>query len=215
MLDNNLTSEGAVVKTETGGRKGQERRWASDRPAAEETFKKLDQVMQERHSWRVEEAKLEDQPVTTWTSRFAGLTVTRGWLNGDVVFLAIGPGTANALIPAPDKALASTDLFRTATQTNLEAPQGNFFMAVDRLANPNVSLPVPALPDANRAVLNAIRAIGLTTTVQDSRTLRFEGRTVLQRSENAPAALPAPGETAPAASPADSSEPNPEAEPSE
>lgn len=179
----------------------------SDRRAADETFKKLDQIMQERHGWQVKEAQLEGQPVTSWVSPFAALNVARGWLDGNIVYLAVGSKVADEIVPKPDKPLAQTDLFRTATATDLESRSGNFFMTVDQLANPNSSLPLPVLPDANRNTLSAIRAIGLTTEVQDGRTLRYDSHVLLRRSDKAPGELPAPGA---AAKPS----PSPEASPS-
>jgi hypothetical protein len=162
----------------------------NDRKTADETFTKLDQVMQERNGWQVQEAQLEGQPVTTWTSPFAALTVTRGWLDGNIVYLAIGPGVAEAVAPSPETPLATSNLFQNATATDLEAASGHFFMAVDQLVNPNITLPLPTLPEANRETLSAIRAIGLTTSVQDNRTTRHDVRVLMPRSDKAPSALP-------------------------
>lgn len=179
---------------------------AGDRRAADEAFTKLDQAMQERNGWQVKETELEGQPVVTWTSPFAALTVTRGWLDGNIVYLAVGPGVAESVIPTPTKPLVNSTLFRDATATDLKDNSGHFFMAVDQLANPNISLPVPNLPDANRNTLSAIRAIGVTTSVQDNRTTRFDLHLLTPRSDKAPAALPSPGAAEPnaATSPAPS-----------
>lgn len=163
---------------------------ASDRKAADETFNKLDQVMQERNGWQVQEAQVEGQPVITWTSPFASLTVTRGWLDGNIVYVAVGPGVAEAVAPAPDTPLATSSLFQSATATDLEAASGHFFLAVDQLVNPNISLPLPALPDSNRQTLSAIRAIGLTTSVQDNRTTRHDVRVLMPRSDRTVGPLP-------------------------
>jgi hypothetical protein len=163
---------------------------ASDRKAADETFTKLDQAMQERNGWQVQEAQLEGQPVTTWTSPFAALTVTRGWLDGNIVYVAIGSGVAEAVVPSPESPLATSNLFQSATATDLEAASGHFFMAVDQLVNPNINLPLPTLPDGNRQALSAIRAIGLTTSVQDNRTTRHDVRVLMPRSDRTPPALP-------------------------
>lgn len=176
---------------------------ASDRRAADETFTKLDQAMQERNSWQVKEAELEGQPTITWTSPFAALTVTRGWLDGNIAYLAVGSGVAEAVVPTPTKPLANNDLFRNATATDLESNSGHFFMAVDQLANPNINLPVPNLPESNRNTLSAIRAIGLSSFVQDNRTTRFDLRVLTPRSDKTPGALPTPTAT----------EPSPEASP--
>ena len=174
---------------------------ASDRRAADETFTKLDQAMQERNGWQVKETELEGQPVVTWTSPFAALTVTRGWLDGNIVYLAVGSGVAEAVVPTPTKPLANSNLFRNATATDLEANSGHFFMAVDQLANPNISLPVPNLPESNRNTLSAIRAIGISTLIQDNRTTSFDMHVLTPRSDKTPGVLPAPGATAPSPAP--------------
>lgn len=178
----------------------------SDRRAAEETFKKLDRVMQEQHNWQVQEAQLEGQPVTKWTSPFAALDITRGWLDGNIVYLAIGSKVADAVIPTPTQPLIDTSLFQQATATEMTSSNGQFFLALEKLVNQSTSLPLPQLPEETRKTLSAIQAIGMTTAVQDGRTLRYDAHIVMPRSDEAPGNLPAPGETvtpspSPAASP--------------
>lgn len=164
----------------------------SDRRAADEALKKLDQAMTERNGWAVAEAQLEGQPIINWTSPRASLTVTRGWLEGNVMYLAIGPGVAEAIAPTPTNPLFDSDLFRTATATNLPANSGQFFLAVDQLANPNINLPVPNLPTTNRDFLSVMRAIGITTAIQDNRTLRYDLHVLLQKTDSPPPPLPSP-----------------------
>lgn len=166
----------------------------SNRRQADDAFQQLDQIMQERNGWQVKKAEVEGQPVVNWTSRFEALTVTRGWLDGNVVYLAIGSGVAEAVVPTPTQSLVDSDLFRAATASEFDTNSGHFFMAVDQLADPNVNLPVPDLASANQDFLSVIRAIGLTTAVQDNRTTQFDLHTLIQRSGQAPKALPAPGE---------------------
>jgi hypothetical protein len=170
---------------------------ASDRRAADEALEKLDQAMQERNGWQVQASEVEGQSVTRWTSPFASLNITRGWMEGDVMFLALESGNgsrvAEAVLPTPSTSLVNNDRFRAATTTDLKPHSGNFFLAIDQLANPDLSFPVPALSTANQDVLQAMQAIGLTTAVQDNRTTRHDARILLQRASAAPSALPAPG----------------------
>lgn len=179
----------------------------NDRRAADDTFKKLDQIMQEQHGWQVKEAQVQGKLATNWTSPFAALSVTRGWLDGNIVYLAIGSNVAESIVPAPAKPLVDSELFRSATANGFEANNGKFYMAIDQLANPNLTLPLPSLPDTNRATLSAMQAIGITTEVQDGRTLHYDAHVLLRRSDKPPANLPAPD------APAKSS-PSPEASPS-
>jgi Protein of unknown function (DUF3352) len=176
---------------------------ASDRPAAEQALKKLDQVMKERYQFQVSQS---DAGVVKWVSQFTALSATHGWLDGNVLYLAIGPGVSSLVAPAAGKTLAEADLFRKATATNLPANNGHFFLNVEPLAN-NTNLPFPILPTENRAVLNAIRAIGVTTAVQDGRTFRFDTQVLLQKSE-ADDAVPLPS-ASPKVSPSVSPSPSP------
>ena len=165
----------------------------SDRRAAEQTLTKLDQVMKDRYQFQVSQS---DTGVVKWVSQFTALSATHGWLDGNVLYLAIGPGVSSLVAPAAGKTLAEADLFRKATATNLPANNGHFFLNVEPLAN-NTSLPLPILPTENRAVLRAIRAIGVTSTVQDGRTFRFDTQVLLQKSEADDAVpLPSPSPTA-------------------
>ncbi|MBW4514271.1 MAG: DUF3352 domain-containing protein [Timaviella obliquedivisa GSE-PSE-MK23-08B] len=159
----------------------------SDRPAAEQTLKKLDQVMRDRYQFQISQ---NDAGVVKWVSQFTALNATHGWLDGNVLYLAIGPGVSSLVAPAAGKTLAEADLFRKATATNLAANNGHFFLNVQPLAN-NTNLPFPILPTDNRALLNAIRAIGVTSAVQDGRTFRFDTQVLLQNSQTSEA-VPAP-----------------------
>jgi hypothetical protein len=123
-------------------------------------------------------------------------------LDGNVAFLTVGPDLASTIVPAPTKPLAENPLFRQATSTELVANNGHFFLDVDRLSNPNVNLPLPQLPPENQAFLKAVRAIGITAALQDSRTTRYDVN-VLLRKGNSPAPLPSPAPV-----PLPSNEPN-------
>ncbi|MBF2076163.1 MAG: DUF3352 domain-containing protein [Synechococcales cyanobacterium C42_A2020_086] len=165
---------------------------ASDRRAADQTFQRLDEIMRERYRFQVSEAEIGGQSVVNWVSPFTALTVSRGWLDGNIAFLAIGPDLASTFLPAPAQSLADNEQFRAATSTQLEPNNGHFFIELDRLANPeNLNLPLPALSEENRAFLKAIRAIGLTAALQDGRTTQYDVR-VLMRKGDAPGALPPP-----------------------
>ncbi|NJR38369.1 MAG: DUF3352 domain-containing protein [Leptolyngbyaceae cyanobacterium CSU_1_4] len=169
----------------------------SDRPAAEQTLKKLDQVMKERYQFQTSQS---DAGVVQWVSQFTALSATHGWLDGNVLYLAIGPGVSNLVAPPAGKTLAEADLFRKATVTNLPANNGHFFLNVEPLAT-NTNLPFPILPTENRALLRAIRAIGVTSAVQDGRTFRFDTQVLLQKSQSSDIApLPSP-EASPSLSP--------------
>ncbi|MBD3883429.1 DUF3352 domain-containing protein [Phormidium tenue FACHB-886] len=171
---------------------------AGDRKAADESFKKLDALMQERYRFRVEAAKLGNQPVVNWISPFSSLTVTRGWLDGNVAFLAVGSGVGSTIAPMPVKSLAQNPLFQNSSSKTLTPNNGHFYLELERLANRNLSLPLPELPPENQAYLNAIRSLNVTSAIQDSRTTRYDVRMLLRRVSDSPAA-PSPNATPQAA----------------
>jgi Protein of unknown function (DUF3352) len=163
----------------------------SDRRAAEQTLKKLDQVMKDRYQFQVSQS---DAGVVKWVSQFSALSATHGWLDGNVLYLAIGPGVPSLVAPAAGKTLAEAEVFRKATATTLPANNGHFFLNMEPLAN-NTALPLPILTTENRAILSTIRAIGVTTAVQDGRTFQFDTQVLLQKSGDvlpSPSASPSP-----------------------
>lgn len=180
----------------------------SDRRAAEEALKKLDQVMKDRYQFQVSQ---NDAGVVKWVSQFTALNATHGWLDGNVLYLAIGPGVSSLVAPAAGKTLAEADLFRKATATDLPANNGHFFLNMEPLAN-NTTLPFPILPTENQSALSAIRAIGVTSAVQDGHTFRFDTQVLLQKTE-ADSAVPLPS-ASPKVSPSISPEASPSASPS-
>jgi hypothetical protein len=169
---------------------------SSDRRAADAALTKLDQAMSNRYGFKVNEAQVDGQPVVNWVSPFASLSVTRGWLDGNVAFLALGTPLANAILPKPDQTLAEDSLFRNATVSELQ-PNGHFFVSFDRLSNANQTLP-NWLPARATGWLEAIQTIGVTAAIQDERSSRYDVLVQLKKTEN-PVPLPAP--TLPAAEP--------------
>lgn len=181
----------------------------NDRKAAEQTFKRLDELMQSRYRFQVSEAQVQGQSVTNWVSPFTALNVTHGWLEGNTAFLTVGSNLANTILPAPVKPLSDNPLFRQTASTDLNPNNGQFFIDLDRFANPDVNLPLPQLPPENQAFVKAMRAIGITAALQDGRTTRYDVR-VLLRKGNAPGPLPSP---AAANLPKGESDQSPEASP--
>ncbi|NJO78432.1 MAG: DUF3352 domain-containing protein [Cyanobacteria bacterium RM1_2_2] len=163
----------------------------TDRKAAEQSFQRLDELMKTRYRFQVSETEVAGKPATSWVSPFTALSATHGWLDGNVAFLTIGPDLASTLVPAPAKPLAENPLFQQTASVDLNPNNGHFFIEVDRLFNANVNLPVPNLPPENQAFLKAIRAIGVTTALQDGRTTRYDTH-ILLRKGDAPGPLPAP-----------------------
>ena len=172
---------------------------SSDRRAAEKALKQLNQVMSDRYKYKVEETKIGNQPVVNWTSEYGALTLTHGWLNGNVAFLTMFAPVAGSIVPKPPTPLAASEQFQKAVPTELESNPGNFFMDVERLVNSKQFF-FPELPAAQQAVVNAIRTIGLTAAISDPRSTRYDVFVTLKQ-QGKPGPLPSPGKANPSPTP--------------
>jgi hypothetical protein len=168
---------------------------ASDRRAAEDTLKRLDDAMVSKYKFKVEQSRLGDRPVTNWALPVGGPTITRGWLDGDVAFLTLGAPIANSMVPKPTASLADSPNFKTAVPTEPNPNNGHFFVNVDRAINAK-NLPLLQLPPGNRELVAAVRSLGVTAAISDDRTTRYDVFVWLQKG-NQPGPLPSPKLPAP------------------
>ncbi len=124
---------------------------ATDRRAAVETLKELDEIMKEKYKYQVEESQITDvsgadREVIVWTPPFGLLNITRGWLDDNIAFLTVGAPVAEAIIPRPQTeaaspklpSLATSDFFRQTVPLELAPHNGHFFIDVDRVFAPNI-----------------------------------------------------------------------------
>ncbi|MEQ9235038.1 DUF3352 domain-containing protein [Coleofasciculus sp. E2-BRE-01] len=146
---------------------------SSDRAATEKAFQQLDQVMETRYQLTVENTQLNNQPVVRWTSPLGGITATHGWLEGNIAFLTFGAPIADAIVPQPQAPLTQTPLFQQIVPAKPSPHNGQVFIEVERLLNRD-NLNLPQLPSQLDQMMQAIRAIGLTTAVEDQQNTRFD-----------------------------------------
>ena len=146
---------------------------ASDRPKAEKTLKRLDEIAANNYQFQVESNQLNGQPVTNWVSPLVGLNISHGWLDGNVAFLTFGAPIAPGIVPQPREALASSNQFQRSLLGMNQPHNGKFFINVDTAINGN-NLPLPQLPKDWRTTAKSISTIGMTTQVDSDRLLRFD-----------------------------------------
>jgi len=170
---------------------------SNDRRTAEKALKQLDDVMASKYTFKVEEARIEGQSVVNWSLPTGDVSVTHGWLDGDVAFLSLNLGTpaTPSFLPKPANPLSESEAFRKVTKTTLERTNGHFFMDVDRALSLNNFFPLLQLPPMNRTVLEATQSIGVTSAVTSDRTTRYDIFVTLQKG-NKPGALPSPNASA-------------------
>ena len=163
---------------------------ASDRRAAESALTQLDQAMETKYKFKVDQAKVGSQTVTNWTLATGGASITHGWLDDDVAFLSLGAPIVKAIIPKPATALTDSEAYQKSVPSELNPNNGHFFMNVDRALS-SKSLPLFQLPPASRDLAAAVKSIGLTAAISDDRTTRYDVFVRLQKAGN-PAPLPSP-----------------------
>ncbi len=167
----------------------------SDRPAAERTFLQLDEVVENRYRFTIQEAPAGDVEMVRWTSPFESTTLSRGWLDSSIAFLTVGRDTEDAIVPKPRRSLARSPLFQLTTGDAPYLNSGHFYINLDALSQQSDNLFVPTLPIENQGVLRAIEALGVTASVMDPQRLRYDLYLVLKRG-NRPGPLPSAADSA-------------------
>ena len=185
---------------------------ANDREAANATFNRLDTIMENRYRFSVDAVDLGGVAVTRWTSPFNSLTLSYGWLEGDVLFFAVGNDIADLIAPEPGRALGANSLFQTTTGEAPRPNNGHFFLNVAGFSEADNTLLLPPLPDSGLLNAEALEAIGVTATVLSDRQVQYDIKAALKRGSR-PGPLPSPLAPGPAASPAPETTPDSEPTP--
>ncbi len=163
----------------------------SDRARAETLLTQLDDTMESRHRYQVEEIDINGQPVVTWTSSLDGLPAMRGWVGDRTAFLNLGAPVAEVLLDPSDSSLTSNEQFSLALQSAQTDGNTLFFLNFQQLFQANAEGLAFPLPPTVIAFADAIQSIGLSSKVLDSRSTRHDIYLVLSSTRN-PGALPPP-----------------------
>ncbi|MBE9039196.1 DUF3352 domain-containing protein [Oscillatoriales cyanobacterium LEGE 11467] len=152
----------------------------SDRAAAEETLEKVGKVLQDSIPVPVNIAQkdVKGTQMTQWSvpQVSPGPLVGYGWLDDDSLLLAIGGPIADAMLPTPATPLDTSEGFTTSTDTLPQTNLGYFYANFEQAMTLVNSLPPEATgltPEA-KAILDSIRSLGVTATVQDKSTSTLE-----------------------------------------
>ncbi|MGF1458488.1 MAG: DUF3352 domain-containing protein [Leptolyngbyaceae cyanobacterium] len=168
----------------------------SDRPQAEQAFARLDEVVENRYRFTISDEPEGDIELVRWTSPFQSTMLSRGWLNSSIAFLTVGTGTDEAIVPRPRRSLANSPLFQLTTGDAPYPNNGYFFANLQALSQTENALFIPELPLEDQPLLQAIEALGVTSTVLDEQRLRYDLYLVLTRG-NRPGPLPSTEEESP------------------
>ncbi|MGD1857262.1 MAG: DUF3352 domain-containing protein [Leptolyngbyaceae cyanobacterium] len=144
----------------------------TDREAAMATWMQLNEVLTSRFRFEVETKEVNSQPVNQLVSFYGGISMGYGWLDNDVTFFGMGSEVLDAITPRPNPSFRSNRAFQTLLDRSPQDSSGYFFVDVARLGELQGTLPFPPLPEG--ALFSAIKSIGVTTHVQDERSLSYK-----------------------------------------
>ncbi|MEA5618883.1 DUF3352 domain-containing protein [Cronbergia sp. UHCC 0137] len=143
----------------------------SQRQAAETALQKLDEVMKNQYQFQIQPETVAGKPVVNWISPFGALTATHGWLDDNIVFLVVGAPISDKILSRPNNPLVNTPSFQQTVITELNPPNGQFFLDVEQTVK---SFIPNNLPGNQQTFLQSIRTIGVTTAINDSRSQRYD-----------------------------------------
>jgi Protein of unknown function (DUF3352) len=188
----------------------------SDRSAADVAFGKLDSRMSKKQGYKIEKAKLGGKDIVNWVSSLSGTGATHGWLDNNLAFLTLGAPVANSFLPQPGKKLADNPAFQQATRSSLNPHNGQFFIDIDRTINVG-TLPIPYLTPEVAAFFKGSRSLGVTSSILNESSNRFDLFIALKKVPGAaklPPAPPKPKVVKPSPSPSPGAAPKPSPTPS-
>lgn len=162
---------------------------SSDRQATENVFKQIDSTMQNQYQFKVQPGTVGGKQVINWISPFGTLTATHGWLDGDVAFFILGAPISNLIVPQPSNTLASNLPFQQTVPRELNPLNGLFFLDVEQM-DKNFTLNF-VFPN-QRALLESTKTIGVTSSVSDSRSTRYDIFIALKKAGNLVQPQPSP-----------------------
>jgi hypothetical protein len=171
--------------------------------------------MATRYQFQVEKAQVKGQPVVNWNSPLGGLSASHGWLDGNVAFLTLGAPIAGAVLPQPQAPLSDNQLFQQTVPTQPNPNNGQLFLDVDRAINNGTLNLSQLLRQEQRLLAKGMRSIGVTSAINDQRSIRFD--MFVQMKTVAPDSSPSPSTSVsptPQVSPSTSVSPTPQVSPS-
>jgi Protein of unknown function (DUF3352) len=173
---------------------------ASDRPAAEKTFARLDAAMEQKGAFKVEKVQVGGRDAMSWATPVGVSAAHHGWLDRNLAFFSFGAPVAENFFPRPQSRLSDNPLFKQSTRSNLDHHNGQFFIDVDRTINAG-NLPLPALSPEVKAGFQAISSLGVTSAIFDESSNRFDMFVTLKKVlgvDNLPSPPPKVVKSAPA-----------------
>jgi Protein of unknown function (DUF3352) len=152
----------------------------TDRPAAQATLDKLDQVMASRYQFKIAKTNTNNTDVVNWSSPIGGVNATHGWLSDDLAFLALGSPITDQFLSRPAATLANNKQFQQVMKSEISPYDGQFFIDLEKTQRLNNSL-IPQFTPTAQAVIEGISSIGMTSNASSDVTNRFDLSVSLQQ----------------------------------
>jgi hypothetical protein len=160
----------------------------SDRPTAEATLSKLEQAAQASGGITPNTRETSGGvAITEWTAPGApGTLLGYGWYEPDALFIAIGP-LAEIMATKPANPLTSDPNYKTIIDSLDKNNIGYFFLDMEKTWTLfQNQIPPAQLADVTpeaKAMINSIRGIGVTASMPDKTTSKFELLLALKKAE--------------------------------
>lgn len=154
----------------------------SDRPAAENSLKKLSQYIQRvsRGEAKAVQHRVKGQPVISWEGKDRGKTVSLlsyGWVNDDTVLITTGIGAMNNLFPQPYLPLNLNPNFQTAIASFPNPNEGYVYVNMGASLSFIYSLVLPSMPPEYSPFVEEFqRVIGTVRSISSSNSTTAEAQ---------------------------------------
>jgi hypothetical protein len=155
---------------------------ASDRTKADQSFKKLDTALRDRHNFLVADSKVGNRTVTVWKVPPNLPLASHGWLDGNIAFFTFGAPITDRIVSPANSSVMDADLFKRTNQTSLNSNSGHFYADLQRGVTLMQNSPLlPKLSPSTAKYLQAMDGIGVTSAIQNSWSTRYDLSIKLKR----------------------------------
>jgi hypothetical protein len=157
----------------------------SDRPAAIQAFKQLDDSVRENREFQVSESKTKNASVITWRIPPGLPVVSHGWIGDKVTFFTLGaPVPVSKRLVEAKSSLEQADLFKAATASTLKPHNGQFYLHMPRLLKVIETNPLfPKLAPEAQQYAQGIETIGVTSAISSPWSTRYDIRVKLKAEQ--------------------------------
>jgi hypothetical protein len=147
----------------------------NDRGQAEQTFKQLDTIVQQRNQWLVDQSKAGNQTLTAWKVPPGLVVANHGWLDDRTIFLSMGSPIANSILPTPKDTLNRSRQFQNVMRSNLNPNNGQIYVDMRQSLNLIDNNPLlPKLSPELRRFAHVTQALGITSAATNNWSTRYD-----------------------------------------